>query len=60
MSNITMKAKDTLCASLAECFVTIGTRRYNSLEKPEREIRPQGGRELVQQHSTTIHPYSES
>ena len=27
--NVVMKAKDTVFAALAECFVTIGTRRYN-------------------------------
>lgn len=26
--NVVMKAKDTVFAALAECFVTIGTRRY--------------------------------
>lgn len=30
--NVTMKAKDTLSAALAECFVTIGTRRYNFMQ----------------------------
>ena len=28
-NNVVMKAKDTLFAALAECFVTIGSRRYN-------------------------------
>ena len=32
MSNITMKAKDTMSAKLAECFVTIGTNRYNFMQ----------------------------
>ena len=32
MSNITMKSKDTMAASLAECFVTIGTDRYNFMQ----------------------------
>jgi len=32
MSNITMKAKDTISAKLAECFVTIGTQRYNFMQ----------------------------
>lgn len=32
MPNITMRAKDSLFASLAECFVTIGTRRYNLMQ----------------------------
>lgn len=27
-----MKAKDTISAALAECFVTIGTRRYNFMQ----------------------------
>lgn len=32
MSNITMKAKDTMSAKMAECFVTIGTNRYNFMQ----------------------------
>lgn len=32
MSNITMKAKDTLSAKLAECFATIGNNRYNFMQ----------------------------
>ena len=32
MSNITMKAKDTLAAKLAECFVTVGGNRYNFMQ----------------------------
>lgn len=31
-SNITMKAKDTVSAALAECFVTVGSRRYNFMQ----------------------------
>ena len=47
MSNVTMKAKDTVFAALAECFITIGTRRYNfmqainleaSIEKVKTEV----------------------
>ncbi|HEX3077775.1 MAG TPA: phage tail tube protein [Lachnospiraceae bacterium] len=30
MSNITMNAKDSVSASLAECYVTIGGNRYNA------------------------------
>lgn len=32
MGNITMKAKDSISAKLAECFVTIGDRRYNFMQ----------------------------
>ena len=32
MSNITMKAKDTVSAKLAECFVTINGNRYNFMQ----------------------------
>ena len=32
MANITMKAKDTLSAKLAECFITIGKNRYNFMQ----------------------------
>ena len=30
--NVKMLAKDTLSAALAECFITIGTRRYNFMQ----------------------------
>lgn len=32
MSNITMKGKDAFSAKLAECFVTIGSNRYNFMQ----------------------------
>jgi hypothetical protein len=32
MSNITMKAKDAISASLAECFITVGQNRYNFMQ----------------------------
>ena len=32
MANIAMKAKDTLSAKLAECFVTIDGKRYNFMQ----------------------------
>lgn len=47
MSNITMKAKDSVSAKLAQCYVTIGNNRYNfmqainfeaSFEKKKTEI----------------------
>lgn len=34
-----MKAKDTVSASLAECFVTIGTRRYNFMQAINLEAK---------------------
>ena len=37
--NVTMKAKDTICASLAECFITIGTRRYNFMQAIDLEAK---------------------
>ena len=37
--NITMKAKDTVFAALAECFVTIGTRRYNFMQAINLEAK---------------------
>lgn len=39
MSNITMKAKDTVAASLAECFITIGSRRYNFMQAINLEAK---------------------
>ena len=32
MNNITMKAKDSMSAKLAECFVTVGSNRYNFMQ----------------------------
>lgn len=32
MANITMKAKDAISAKMAECFITIGTNRYNFMQ----------------------------
>ena len=39
MSNITMKAKDAISAKLAECFVTIGTNRYNFMQAINLEAK---------------------
>lgn len=39
MSNVTMKGKDTIYAALAECFVTIGTRRYNFMQAINLEAK---------------------
>ena len=32
MANVTMKAKDAIAASLAECFITVGQNRYNFMQ----------------------------
>lgn len=37
MNNIIMKGKDTLAAKMAECFITIGTRRYNFMQMIDME-----------------------
>ncbi len=37
--NITMKAKDTVSAKLAECFITIGDRRYNFMQAINLEAK---------------------
>lgn len=37
--NVTMKAKDTVFAALAECFVTIGSRRYNFMQAINLEAK---------------------
>lgn len=39
MSNITMKAKDAISAKMAECFVTIGTNRYNFMQAINLEAK---------------------
>lgn len=37
--NVEMKARDTVFAALAECFVTIGTRRYNFMQAINMEAK---------------------
>lgn len=37
--NVLMKAKDTVFSALAECFVTIGTRRYNFMQAINLEAK---------------------
>ena len=39
MSNITMRGKDTVFASLVECFVTINGRRYNFMQAINLEAK---------------------
>ncbi len=39
MGNVTMAARDAISASLAECFVTIGTRRYNFMQAINLEAK---------------------
>lgn len=39
MANIKMKARDSVFAALAECFVTIGTRRYNFMQAINLEAK---------------------
>ena len=37
--NAIMKAKDTISAALAECFITIGSRRYNFMQAINLEAK---------------------
>lgn len=37
--NVVMKAQDTVFAALAECFITIGTRRYNFMQAINLEAK---------------------
>ena len=39
MANTVMNAKDAISGSLAECFVTIGTRRYNFMQAINLEAK---------------------
>ena len=38
-NNVNMRAKDTISAKLAECFVTIGTNRYNFMQAINLEAK---------------------
>lgn len=37
--NVTMKARDTIAAKLAECFLTINDRRYNFMQMIDMEAK---------------------
>ena len=39
MANVTMKARDSVFASLAECFITIGGNRYNFMQAINLEAK---------------------
>lgn len=39
MANVVMKGKDAVSASLAECFITIGDKRYNFMQAINLEAR---------------------
>ena len=39
MANITMKAKDSVSAKLAQCFITIGDDRYNFMQAIDFEAK---------------------
>ena len=45
--NVVMKAKDTVFAALAECFVTIGTRRYNFMQAINLEAKVEKNKKEV-------------
>ena len=45
-NNVTMKARDTVAAKLAECFITIGTRRYNFMQMIDMEAKIEKTKEL--------------
>ena len=34
-----MKGKDTIAAKMAECFITIGDRRYNFMQMIDMEVQ---------------------
>ena len=38
-NNLVMKARDTIAAKLAECYITIGTRRYNFMQMKDMEVK---------------------
>lgn len=38
-NNVVMKARDTIAAKLAECYITIGTRRYNFMQMKDMEVK---------------------
>ena len=39
MANVTMKARDTIAAKLAECFITIKSHRYNFMNMIDMELK---------------------
>ncbi len=59
MANITMNAKDSISAKLAECFVTIGKNRYNFMQAISKRNLKEQKRKclfLVKQEQVTSQP----
>jgi len=54
MNNVIVKGKDTIAAKLAECFITIGTRRYNFMQMVDMEATVDKTKAKVPRLGTTM------
>lgn len=52
LNNVIMKGKDTIAAKLAECFITIGKRRYNFMQMIDMEAK-------VEKQSPKFHAWAQ-
>ena len=55
-NNVVMKAKDTLSAKLAECFITIGNNRYNFMQMINFEAQFEKTKTEVVEYSASASP----
>ena len=53
-NNMVMKARDTIAAKLAECYITIGTRRYNFMQMKDMEVKVEKQKSSVPRLGATM------
>ena len=49
-----MKGKDTIAAKMAECFITIGDRRYNFMQMIDMEVQVEKTKTTVPRHGAIM------
>lgn len=54
LNNMVIKARDTIAAKLAECYITIGTRRYNFMQMKDMEVKVEKQKSSVPRLGATM------
>ena len=54
LNNMVIKARDTIAAKLAECYITIDTRRYNFMQMKDMEVKVEKQKSSVPRLGATM------
>lgn len=54
LNNMVIKARDTIAAKLAQCYITIGTRRYNFMQMKDMEVKVEKQKSSVPRLGATM------